>query len=129
MEENGGNTSTMATFDVAGVQDQAAPAQRVRDLVAETEIRGAPMISSQALQRRLFEVYDAASAVPEALALVQHNLGLTLDRTWYSAAEIEGLADQIDWLLASASLQTIDVVALDEEAAADIDESSGTKPS
>jgi hypothetical protein len=99
MEQFSGSTATAA--GVGGeVSEQSGAAHRLRALVAETEARGAPMVSSQALQRRLFEVYDAASAVPEALGLVQHNLGLTLDRTWYSAVEVGTLADQIDRLLA-----------------------------
>ncbi len=85
------------------------------------------MVSSQSLQNRLFEIYDAASAVPEALALVQHNLALTLDRTWYTSAEIEALADQIEWLLD----REIDVVpdtvedGLAEPSAADLEAIAG----
>lgn len=81
------------------------PADRIRSLVAEAEARGAPMVSAQAMQAKLFTVYDEASAVPEALALVQRHLGLTLDRTWYSAEEIDQLADQLDWLLGVGALE------------------------
>jgi hypothetical protein len=74
-------------------------AGRIRAARAEAEQRGAPMVSSLAMQAKLFDVYDDASAVPEALALVQRHLRLTLDRTWYSPQEVEDLADQLDWLL------------------------------
>ncbi len=70
--------------------------EQIRSLVGEAELRGAPMVSAQAMQTRLFAVYDAVSEVPDALALVQRQLGLTLDRTWYSEAEITALADQLD---------------------------------
>jgi hypothetical protein len=112
MQDASGSTVTVETVDDAlggaavdvvgtevGVAAQSSPAGRLRALIAETEARGAPMVSAQALQGRLFEIYDAADAVAEALALVQYNLRLTLDRTWYNAAEIEALADQIEWLL------------------------------
>jgi|GEM_PF-5358261 len=98
MEQLNGSTATAETEEA--VPEASAPAEPLRVLIAETEARGAPMVSSQGLQRRLFEVYDAASAVPEALSLVQRNLGLTLDRTWYSAAEVGTLADELDSLLA-----------------------------
>lgn len=57
------------------------------------------MVSAQAMQAKLFTVYDDAAAAPEALALVQRHLGLTLDRTWYSAEEVGRLADELDLLL------------------------------
>jgi hypothetical protein len=111
MQDASGSTVTVETVDdalggaavdVVGTEvgaAQSSPAGRLRALIAETDARGAPMVSAQALQGRLFEIYDAADAVAEALALVQYNLRLTLDRTWYNAAEIEALADQIEWLL------------------------------
>lgn len=102
-------TGTIDGTDEAQVLlELAAPAEPLRVLVTETEARGAPMVSSEGLQRRLFEVYDVASTVPEALALVQRNLGLTLDRTWYSAAEVHALADQIDALLAAGPAVQVD---------------------
>jgi hypothetical protein len=82
------------------IGEGASIGDRIRALVAESVARGAPMISAQAVQSRLFTVYDDASAVPEALALVQRHLGLTLDRNWYSAQEIDSLAEQLDQLLA-----------------------------
>ena len=69
---------------------------QIRALVGEAGERGAPMVSAQAMQARLFRIYDTVTG--EALALVQRHLGLTLDRTWYSAEEITALADQIDML-------------------------------
>ncbi|MHB8219468.1 MAG: hypothetical protein ACYDHU_04000 [Acidimicrobiales bacterium] len=82
----------------------ASAGDRIRDLVAESVARGAPMISAVAVQGRLFAVYDDASAVPDALALVQRHLGLTLDRNWYNPQEIETLAGQLDGLLAVGAL-------------------------
>jgi hypothetical protein len=136
MQDVSGSTVTVETIGGATVEAVAAeaaraaessPAGRLRALIGETEARGAPMVSSQSLQNRLFEIYDAASAVPEALALVQHNLGLTLGRTWYTSAEIEALADQIEWLLD----REIDVVpdtveaGLAEPSAADLEAIAG----
>jgi hypothetical protein len=77
----------------------SAAAATIRAARAEAERRGAPMVSAQLVQAKLFEAYDGAAAVPEALALVQRHLRLTLDRTWYSPQEIDDLADQLDWLL------------------------------
>lgn len=62
------------------------------------------MVSAPIMQARLFSVYDDARAEPEALALVQRHLQLTLERTWYSAKEVEELADQLDWLLGLATV-------------------------
>ena len=56
------------------------------------------------MQARLFSVYDAAAAAEDALALVQEQLTLTLNRGYYDAAEIESMADQLDSLLALESL-------------------------
>jgi hypothetical protein len=75
------------------------PSEQIRDLVNEAESRGSPMVSAQAMQMRLFSIYDAVSEVPDALALVQHQLGLTLDRNWYSPQEVSRLADDIDGAL------------------------------
>ncbi len=52
------------------------------------------------MQARLFSVYDAAAAAEDALALVQDQLTLTLNRSYYEADEIEQMADQLDSLLA-----------------------------
>lgn len=82
-----------------GPTEGGRAAGRIREAAAEAAQRGAPMVSAQAVQAKLFQVYDDAADVPEALALVQRHLRLTLDRTWYSAQEIDDLADQLDWLL------------------------------
>ena len=74
-------------------------ARRIRLLNAEAEERAPPMASAEAMQARLFEIYDEALRNPEALELVQRHLQLTLSRTWYSADEVVALADQLDWLL------------------------------
>lgn len=79
------------------------PAGRIRQAIEESAARGAPMVSAPIMQARLFSVYDDARAEPEALALVQRHLRLTLERTWYSAKEVEELAEQLDWLLGLAS--------------------------
>lgn len=91
--------ATDMTASGNGMTRDGSPAERIRSLVVEAEVRGAPMVSAQAMQAKLFTVYDDASAVPGALALVQRHLGLTLDRTWYSADEIERLAGELDMLL------------------------------
>ena len=58
------------------------------------------MVSSLAMQTRLFDVYDEVAASPEALALLQQHLKLTLERTWYRPEEIETLASQMETYLA-----------------------------
>ncbi len=55
--------------------------------------RGTRYVSAQAMQARLFSVYDAAAAAEDALAMVQQQLTLTLDRSYYEADEIQSLAD------------------------------------
>ncbi len=90
----------------AGVQDrQVTPGDMLRALPTEAQKRGTRFVSAQAMQARLFSVYDAAAAAAEdALALVQEQLTLTLNRGYYDAAEIESMADQLDSLLALESL-------------------------
>ncbi len=63
-----------------------------RLLPTEAEQRGTRFVSAQAMQARLFSVYDAAAAAEDALALVQHQLTLTLNRSYYEASEIETMA-------------------------------------
>jgi hypothetical protein len=58
------------------------------------------------MQARLFSIYDAAAAAEDALAMVQQQLTLTLDRSYYEADEIKNMAEQLD------SLLTLDDVAL-----------------
>jgi hypothetical protein len=57
------------------------------------------------MQAKLFSVYDAAAAAEDALALVQQQLTLTLNRSYYEADEIESMAAQLDSLLALDSLE------------------------
>lgn len=101
--EDSGTEETVAVAPPdAAVAAQSGAVARLRALRDEAAARGAPMVSSPAMQARLFEVYDEAATAPEALELVQGNLRLTLERNWYSASEIDQLADQLDWFLAMA---------------------------
>jgi hypothetical protein len=89
----------------AGAEDrQVTPGDMLRALPTEAQKRGTRFVSAQAMQARLFSVYDAAAAAEDALALVQEQLTLTLNRGYYDAAEIESMADQLDSLLALESL-------------------------
>ena len=113
-EEHAGNAEELDS--VAPAEPPALtgrPADRIRQAIAESEARGAPMVSAQIMQAKLFAVYDDATAEPEALALVQRHLQLTLERSWYSAQEVEELADQLDWLL---GLATSDLVGAEPQA-------------
>ena len=78
----------------------ATPGDALRALPAEAADRGTRFVSAQAMQARLFSVYDAAAAAEDALALVQDQLTLTLNRSYYEAGEIEQMAQQLDALLA-----------------------------
>jgi hypothetical protein len=84
------------------------PGDMLRALPTEAKERGTRFVSAQAMQARLFSVYDAAAAAEDALALVQEQLTLTLNRGYYDAAEIESMADQLDSLLALESLDLSD---------------------
>jgi hypothetical protein len=75
------------------------PGDALRALPAEAEQRGSRFVSAQAMQARLFSVYDAASAAEDALSLVQSQLTLTLNRSYYDADEVEAMASQLDALL------------------------------
>ena len=77
----------------------ATPGDALRSLPAEAADRGTRFVSAQAMQARLFSVYDAAAAAEDALALVQSQLTLTLNRSYYEADEIEQMAAQLDSLL------------------------------
>ena len=81
------------------------PGDALRALPAEAAGRGTRFVSAQAMQARLFSVYDAATAAEDALALVQSQLTLTLNRSYYEADEIEQMAAQLDSLL---SLDTVE---------------------
>lgn len=99
------------SIEDAGAQDTTVtPGDMLRALPTEAQKRGTRFVSAQAMQARLFSVYDAAAAAEDALALVQEQLTLTLNRGYYDAAEIESMADQLDALLA---LESLDVAADD----------------
>lgn len=80
------------------------PGDQLRALPAEAEGRGTRFVSAEAMQARLFSVYDAAAAAGEALTLVQQQLTLTLQRSYYEADEIERMADELDALLMISEL-------------------------
>ena len=107
----------MSTGDGApgsGEDREPTPGDALRSLPTEAQQRGTRFVSAHAMQARLFSVYDAAAAAEDALALVQQQLTLTLDRSYYDADEIESMADQLDYLLA---LDTMDLP--DDEPASD----------
>ena len=94
-------------LDEATNEDRGpTPGDVLRTLPTEAEQRGTRFISAQAMQAKLFSVYDAAAAAEGALALVQQQLTVTLNRSYYDADEIESMAAQLDSLLA---LETIDL--------------------
>ncbi len=88
---------------------QVTPGDMLRALPAEAEKRGTRLVSAQAMQARLFSVYDAAAAAEDALALVQHQLTVTLDRGYYEADEIEHLAAELDALLTLEALDSFEL--------------------
>jgi hypothetical protein len=83
---------------------EPTPGDALRTLPTEAQRRGTRFVSAQAMQAKLFSVYDAAAAAEEALALVQEHLTLTLNRNYYEADEIESMASQLDALLMLESL-------------------------
>ena len=89
---------------VATEDRQPTPGDVLRTLPTEAQQRGTRFISAQAMQAKLFSVYDAAAAAEDALALVQQQLTLTLNRSYYDADEIEKMASQLDSLLALESI-------------------------
>jgi len=93
----------------APVGTEPSPGDLLRLLPTEAEQRGTRFVSAQAMQARLFSVYDAAAAAEDALALVQHQLTLTLNRSYYEASEIETMASELDALL------MLDAIDLGEE--------------
>lgn len=95
------------TADEAEAPDRAGPTpgDQLRALPDEAQQRGTRFVSAEAMQARLFSVYDAAAAAEEALALVQQQLTLTLDRHYYEAEEIEEMAEQLDSLLMMDALE------------------------
>ena len=80
------------------------PGDVLRTLPSEAQQRGTRFVSAQAMQAKLFSVYDAAAAAEDALALVQQQLTLTLNRNYYEADEIESMAAELDALLMLESL-------------------------
>jgi hypothetical protein len=93
------------TFDGQG----PTPGDVLRTLPSEAERRGTRFVSAQAMQAKLFSVYDAAAAAEDALALVQEQLTLTLNRNYYEADEIENMAAELDALLMLETLETLDL--------------------
>jgi hypothetical protein len=89
----------------AATSGNVTPGDALRALPAEAAGRGTRFVSAKAMQARLFSVYDAATAAEDALALVQNQLTLTLNRSYYEAEEIEQMATQLDTLL---SLETVE---------------------
>ena len=89
------------------------PGDVLRTLPTEAQQRGTRFISAQAMQAKLFSVYDAAAAAEDALALVQEQLTLTLNRSYYDAEEIESMAAQLDSLLALEAID-LDLDGLDQ---------------
>jgi hypothetical protein len=93
----------------ADAEAEVTPGDMLRALPAEAEKRGSRLVSAQAMQARLFSVYDAAAAAEDALALVQRQLTVTLDRGFYEADEIEHLAAQLDALLTLEALDSFEL--------------------
>ncbi len=87
------------------MREDLTPGDQLRALPTEAKDRGTRFVSAQAMQARLFSVYDAATAAEDALALVQQQLTLTLNRSYYDAEEIERMAAELDSLLAVESLE------------------------
>lgn len=97
------------------MEPAVTPGDALRSLPVEAEQRGTRFVSAQAMQARLFSVYDAAAAAEDALALVQNQLTLTLNRSYYDAAEIESMASQLDSLLTLDSLDLEETDLVSEE--------------
>jgi hypothetical protein len=110
MDQTTEMTSTTAASEGGpeGVRPEVrtqTPGDLLRTLPTEAQQRGTRFVSAQAMQAKLFSVYDAAAAAEDALALVQQQLTLTLNRSYYEADEIESMAAQLDSLLALDSLE------------------------
>ena len=92
--------------EVEAVEVEGAPetaAARIRHLVPEAKERGSSTVSANAMQARLFDIYDEVSDRPEVLTLVQSQLTLPLERTLFTAEQVDALADSIDWHLGPAT--------------------------
>ncbi len=97
-------SNEVSTEQTSGERREPTPGDVLRTLPTEAQQRGTRFISAQAMQAKLFSVYDAAAAAEDALALVQQQLTLTLNRSYYDADEIEKMASQLDSLLALESI-------------------------
>jgi hypothetical protein len=106
MEQNNSEETTTEVAPTTGPSQ--TPGDLLRTLPAEAQERGTRFVSAHAMQAKLFSVYDAAAAAEDALALVQQQLTLTLDRSYYEADEIESMAAQLDSLLALDSLDIVE---------------------
>jgi len=93
----------------------ATPGDALRALPAEAAGRGTRFVSAKAMQARLFSVYDAAAAAEDALVLVQNQLTLTLNRSYYEADEIEQMANQLDSLLSLDTMESVSGELVSEE--------------
>ncbi len=91
------------------------PGDQLRTLPTEAQERGTRFVSAQAMQAKLFSVYDASAAAEDALALVQQQLTLTLNRSYYEVEEIERMAAQLDALLTLESLDLPDIELTEED--------------
>ncbi len=91
------------------------PGDQLRTLPTEAQERGTRFVSAQAMQAKLFSVYDASAAAEDALALVQQQLTLTLNRSYYEVDEIERMAAQLDALLTLESLDLPDIELTEED--------------
>lgn len=108
------DTEQPDSLETAAHDRPPTPGDLLRALPVEAETRGTRYVSAQAMQARLFSVYDAAAAAEEALAMVQQQLTLTLNRSYYEADEIKSLAAQLDSLLALDSVDLTDALDLNE---------------
>jgi hypothetical protein len=97
-------SSEQVGTDQSSGGDGRTPGDVLRTLPSEAQQRGTRYVSAQAMQAKLFSVYDAAAAAEDALALVQQQLTLTLNRNYYEADEIESMAAELDALLMLESL-------------------------
>ena len=91
------------------------PGDQLRTLPTEAQERGTRFVTAQAMQAKLFSVYDASAAAEDALALVQQQLTLTLNRSYYEVDEIERMAAQLDALLTLESLDLPDIELTEED--------------
>jgi hypothetical protein len=107
-------TEQSDALETAAQDRTPTPGDLLRSLPVEAETRGTRYVSAQAMQARLFSVYDAAAAAEDALAMVQQQLTLTLNRSYYEADEIKSLAAQLDSLLALDSVDLTDALDLNE---------------